>query len=102
MYVDEESIVICRKNKDKDDEGPISKKVLKKQKKNLNKTLQASSHKEEFIKQQDRPNRTMEEEPPKPKNKKGPDRMIKDIKAILSNHKEETILRVLQKHNFNK
>ena len=28
--------------------------------------------------------------------------MIEDIKAILSNHKVETILRVLEKHNFNK
>ena len=42
------------------------------------------------------------EEPQKPKNKKGPDRMIDDIKAILPHHKKETILKVLEKNNFNK
>ena len=28
--------------------------------------------------------------------------MIEDIKAILTNHKEDTIRKVLEKHNYNK
>ena len=101
MNVDEDRLVFSKKNNKIDDEGPVSKKVLKKQKKNLNKTVQAINAKSEFSKN-DISYQTVPEEPQKPKNKKGPDRMIEDIKAILPNHKKETILKVLEKHSFNK
>ena len=51
-----------------DDNGPVSKKVLKAQKKNLNRTLQANARKEEFISNQE--SKKVEEV----KVKKGPDR----------------------------
>ena len=101
MDGDDDRIVVSKKNNKINDDGPVSKKVLKQQRKNLNKTLQAALQKEEYIKQ-DKSQNVVQEEPPKPKNKKGPDRMIKDIKDILPNHKAETILRVLEKHNFSK
>ena len=41
MNVDDERLVFSKKNNKIDDDGPVSKKVLKKQKKNLNKTVQA-------------------------------------------------------------
>ena len=46
MDGEEDKIIMPKKNNKINDDGPISKKILKKQKKNLNKTLQANNARE--------------------------------------------------------